>query len=309
MDNLSITVMLGMFVTLVPYIMYNFNSIRVDKNKTILWGIISFILSLLVFKITDTIFNYIGLITTIIVATTFNLFIVKKDVDIKKIPKSILVILLFFFISLVQLIPIYLFNLDINNLTTMQTLLLTLFSNSILLVILISMYRDTLKDDFKKIKNNFNEMMDIGIKCWLVGLIIMIISNVIIGLFIPLANAGNEQGVQEYISTSGIVSMLAIGIIAPIIEELTFRKAFRDIFKSKWLFILSSGLIFGSLHVVLSLNSLWDLFYIIPYSSLGIAFGYMYYKTDNIYTSIIMHMFHNTSLTILSIIGGVMVIL
>ena len=309
MDNLSITVMLGMFVTLVPYIMYNFNSIRVDKNKTILWGIISFILSLLVFKIAGTIFNYIGLITTIIVATTFNLFIVKKDVDIKKIPKSILVILLFFFISLVQLIPIYLFNLDINNLTTMQTLLLTLFSNSILLVILISMYRDTLKDDFKKIKNNFNEMMDTGIKCWLVGLIIMIISNVIIGLFIPLANAGNEQGVQEYISTSGIVSMLAIGIIAPIIEELTFRKAFRDIFKSKWLFILSSGLIFGSLHVVLSLNSLWDLFYIIPYSSLGIAFGYMYYKTDNIYTSIIMHMFHNTSLTILSIIGGVMVIL
>lgn len=309
MDNLSITVMLGMFVTLVPYIMYNFNSIRVDKNKTILWGIISFILSLLVFKITGTIFNYIGLITTIIVATMFNLFIVKKDVDIKKIPKSILVILLFFFISLVQLIPIYLFNLDINNLTTMQTLLLTLFSNSILLVILISMYRDTLKDDFKKIKNNFNEMMDTGIKCWLVGLIIMIISNVIIGLFIPLANAGNEQGVQEYISTSGIVSMLAIGIIAPIIEELTFRKAFRDIFKSKWLFILSSGLIFGSLHVVLSLNSLWDLFYIIPYSSLGIAFGYMYYKTDNIYTSIIMHMFHNTSLTILSIIGGVMVIL
>ncbi len=309
MDNLSITVMLGMFVTLVPYIMYNFNSIRVDKNKTILWGIISFILSLLVFKITGTIFNYIALITTIIVATTFNLFIVKKDVDIKKIPKSILVILLFFFISLVQLIPIYLFNLDINNLTTMQTLLLTLFSNSILLVILISMYRDTLKNDFKKIKNNFNEMMDTGIKCWLVGLIIMIISNVIIGLFIPLANAGNEQGVQEYISTSGIVSMLAIGIIAPIIEELTFRKAFRDIFKSKWLFILSSGLIFGSLHVVLSLNSLWDLFYIIPYSSLGIAFGYMYYKTDNIYTSIIMHMFHNTSLTILSIIGGVMVIL
>ncbi len=309
MDNLSITVMLGMFVTLVPYIMYNFNSIRVDKNKTILWGIISFILSLLVFKITGTIFNYIGLITTIIVATMFNLFIVKKDVDIKKIPKSILVILLFFFISLVQLIPIYLFNLDINNLTTMQTLLLTLFSNSILLVILISMYRDTLKDDFKKTKNNFNEMMDTGIKCWLVGLIIMIISNVIIGLFIPLANAGNEQGVQEYISTSGIVSMLAIGIIAPIIEELTFRKAFRDIFKSKWLFILSSGLIFGSLHVVLSLNSLWDLFYIIPYSSLGIAFGYMYYKTDNIYTSIIMHMFHNTSLTLLSIIGGVMVIL
>ena len=105
------------------------------------------------------------------------------------------------------------------------------------------------------------------------------------------------------------MSIIAVGILAPIIEELTFRKAFREVFTNKTLFVLASGLIFGGLHVILSLNSLWDLFYIIPYSSLGIAFGYMYQKTDNIYTSIIMHIFHNTALTTLSLIGGAMILL
>ena len=110
------------------------------------------------------------------------------------------------------------------------------------------------------------------------------------------------------IGASSIISIITIGILAPIIEELTFRKAFKDIFKNKWLFILGSGLIFGALHVVLSLNSPWDLFLIIPYSSLGIAFGYTYYKTDNIYTSIIMHVFHNTALTIISIVGAMIIL-
>ena len=84
---------------------------------------------------------------------------------------------------------------------------------------------------------------------------------------------------------------------------LTFRKAFRDVFKNDLVFILTSGLIFGGLHVLLSLSSAWDLFYLIPYCSLGIAFAKMYKESDNIFTSIMMHMFHNTALTIISVIG------
>ena len=162
---------------------------------------------------------------------------------------------------------------------------------------------------FKKLKENFNSIIDTGIKYWFIGLIIMVISNIFIGLFITSAKAGNEEGVQQLIHSSRFLSIIAVGILAPIIEELTFRKAFREIFTNKTLFVLASGLIFGGLHVILSLNSLWDLFYIIPYSSLGIAFGYMYQKTDNIYTSIIMHIFHNTALTTLSLIGGAMILL
>lgn len=232
-----------------------------------------------------------------------------KIMNIKKIPKLIGIVVLFFLSSLLQLIPIYILNLDINNITGNQQILLTIFSDTILLMILIGIYFKSLKEDFKKIKGNFYKLLDSGIKYWLIGLIVMVVSNIIIGLFIREAQAGNEEGVQELIHASGFLSIIAIGILAPIIEELTFRKAFREVFNHKILYVLASGLIFGGLHVVLSLNSYWDLFYIIPYSSLGIAFGYMYQETDNIYTSIIMHMFHNTALTLLSLAGGAMILL
>lgn len=309
MKNLDLTITLGIFITIIPFIIYNFKKIKTTKKQTLLWGLLSLMLTFLTFKLAKIEFHYIGLITTIIISTIFNYFIITRDINIRKIPKSILVLGLFFLISLVQLIPINILNWDIEKLTNNQELILTIFSNSILIIILISLYFKTLKDDFKKLHGNFYNIIDAGIKYWLIGLVIMMASNILIGLFITEAQANNEQGVQELIKASSFLSIIAIGVLAPIIEELTFRKAFKDIFQNKWAFILSSGLIFGSLHVILSLTSYWDLFYIIPYSSLGIAFGYMYYKTDNIYTSIIMHIFHNTVLTILSIMGGAMIIL
>jgi len=304
MQNLSLTIMLGILITVVPFIIYNYNSEKANKTQTIIYGILSFMVCFLVFKLSKTEFNYIGLFTTVLLSTGINYLIINKDIDIKKIPKTVLVISLFFLISLVQLIPIELFNMDINNLTSNEQLYLTLFSDSVLLIILGIIYFKTLKEDFKKTKGNLYDIIDNGIKYWFLGLILMMASNVLINVFIPQAVASNEQGVQELIKASPLISVITVGFIAPILEELTFRKAFKDIFKNKWLFILGSGLIFGALHVVLSLTSAWDLFLIIPYSSLGIAFAYAYYKTDNIYTTIIMHIFHNTALTILSVVGA-----
>ena len=308
MQNLSLTIMLGIFITVVPFILYNYREIKTSKQQTIIYGLLSFMLCFLAFKLSKTKFNYIALPITVLLSTGFNYLIIKDAIDIKKIPKSVLVIALFFLISFVQLIPIALFDMDIYNLTNKEQLLLTTFSDTIFLLILIKIYFKTLKEDFKKIKGNFYSMMESGIKYWFLGLILMMVSNIIIGIFIPQAQATNEQGVQSMIQAIPMVSVITIGILAPIIEELTFRKAFKDIFKNKWLFVFGSGFIFGALHVILSLTSAWDLFLIIPYSALGIAFGYTYYKTDNIYTSIIMHIFHNTALSILSVVGTMIIL-
>ena len=151
-------------------------------------------------------------------------------------------------------------------------------------------------------KTDFNKKLEIGIKAWLIGLGVMMISNVLIGILTP-AKATNEEAVQELIKSAKIISIIAIGIIGPIIEELVFRKSFREVFKNNTLFVLMSGLVFGSLHVVLTITGPSDLLYIIPYSSLGIAFAYMYVKTNSIYTSMIIHIFHNTVLTAISVYG------
>ena len=224
--------------------------------------------------------------------------------NIKKLPKSIIVLALFFFSGIFQLIPIYLLKYDVNNLAASEKFIATSVADIILFIILIIIYYKDLKEDLKKLKGNLYKNLDVGFKYWLIGIVVMVTSNIIINLFIRQANAGNEELVQEMIKSAGLISILTVGLIGPVIEELVFRKAFKDTFTNKYLFIIISGLVFGGLHVILTLTSMWDLLYLIPYCSLGIAFGVIYVKTENIYTSIFMHIFHNTVFTIVSVISA-----
>lgn len=225
----------------------------------------------------------------------------KKETS-KQIIKGIIIFILFYLSSYIQLIPIYLFKLDISKLDGTSKVALSTFSNIVLLIILILIYRKELYKEWKIFKDNLYANIDLGFKYWSIGLIVMFISNIFINIVLKNGQAANEQAVQEMITYAPLLMVLNAGIIAPIIEELTFRKAFKNMFNKKWVFILTSGIIFGALHVVTSITSIIDLLYIIPYSSLGIAFAYMYYKTDTVYTPISMHMIHNTILTIISII-------
>ena len=130
----------------------------------------------------------------------------------------------------------------------------------------------------------------------------MMISNILINTLFKLGQAENEQLVQGMITDFPLVMLLNAGVIAPIIEELVFRKTFRDTIKGKWAFILISSLLFGFMHVLVA-TSLIEMIFIIPYTLLGMAFAYMYYDTDSIYTSILAHILHNTILILISILA------
>ena len=126
------------------------------------------------------------------------------------------------------------------------------------------------------------------------------VSNIIINFVINLGQAANEQAVQQMISSLPWLMLINAGIIAPCTEEIVFRKGFKKAFPNKWLFIISSALIFGLLHVITTMTQPLELLYIIPYGALGGAFACIYQKTESIYPSIAMHMFHNSALVILS---------
>lgn len=224
---------------------------------------------------------------------------INKFINVKELLKGILIFILFCFSSLFQLIPITLFNIKR---TTSNSIILSTFSNICLLIILIIIYRRELIKEFKLFKKNLLENLDTGIKYWLIGLLVMMISNIIITYILGLNQAQNEQAVQKMINKMPIMMLITAGFIAPITEEITFRKTFKNIFLNKYLFIILSGLVFGSMHVITSYSNPLELLYIIPYGSLGMAFAAMYYKTDTIYTSISIHMLHNTILTLVSIL-------
>ena len=226
----------------------------------------------------------------------------EKWISIKGLIIGIVAFLIFYFSAYFQLIPILLFNIDLNNITGAQNVMLSTFSNCVLLIILFLIFRKDLIEEWKRFRKNFLENIDIGIKYWLVGLGIMMISNIIITFVINLGQAANEQAVQSMISSLPWLMLINAGLIAPCTEEIIFRKGFKKAFPNKWLFIILSAIVFGALHVVTSMTSPIELLYIIPYGALGAAFAYMYQKTDTIFTSIAMHMFHNTALILLSIL-------
>ena len=93
----------------------------------------------------------------------------------------------------------------------------------------------------------------------------MVLSNYLINYKLGMSGSENEKLVQKMIESMPAVMLLNAGILAPFNEEMTFRKAFRNVFTNKWLFALSSGLIFGFLHVVESAQYL----YILPYGHMS----------------------------------------
>ena len=232
----------------------------------------------------------------------FNMVIInmeKRKNLMKQIIKGILVFFIFYYSSYLQLIPIIVFN--IQKITGPLQVLLSCFSNILLVMILFFLYLPELRKEWKIFRKNLAENIDTGTKLWLVGLLGMMIANTLINLIFQSGQANNEQAVQSMIDALPWIMVINAGILAPFTEEIVFRKAFRNIFHNKWVFILCSGLCFGFMHVLGNSTTLADYLYFIPYSSLGMAFAYMYEKKDTVFTSISFHMFHNLALILASI--------
>ncbi len=221
----------------------------------------------------------------------------------KKIIRSISVFLIFTFSIYLQYIPVLLFKLDTNNLSMSIKVLLSIFSSFITLFIFYFIYRKELKKEFSIFKKNLLENIDIGFRYWFLGLIIMMITNSIIIYGLKGNISGNEQVVQQMIKTLPYFMLIDSGLIAPFNEEIVYRKSVRDILgNNKWLFVTVSFLLFGLAHVLDNAKTWIDYLYIIPYGAPGACFALMYDKTNTIFTSISMHMFHNIVLTIITIL-------
>ncbi len=222
---------------------------------------------------------------------------------IKSIITAIIVFLLFFNSYLFQYIPIILFKIQITSIDNNMSIMLNTFANILLAFILYLIYRKSLKKEFHTFISNFKENLSTGFSYWFLGLNIMIISNVVINIVFNGGVAANEETVQEMISSLPWLMLINAGFIAPFNEEIVFRKTLKDIFTNhRWLFAFFSFFLFGLAHVLGNVTTPTDWLFIIPYGALGGAFALAYSKTDSVFTSMAMHMFHNFSLTLLSIL-------
>jgi len=204
--------------------------------------------------------------------------------------KGIGTIFLYLFLALIASFLLENTNIYISNIGTYLIILIPLFL----------IYQKRLISDFKSFQKDY---FNTALKNWLIGLSIMIISNLIITVFFNNGLSTNETANRQTLLNNPLISIIIMVFIAPLTEEITFRASFKNAFQKWYTFAIVTGFIFGFMHVenALFAGNIKELLFIIPYGALGFFFAKAYYETDNIYTSYIAHMMHN-ALCILLII-------
>ena len=223
----------------------------------------------------------------------------------EKLPKILLTICLFvaeLLYSYCVVLVLQHFGIDITTYSNTLKYQIIIGIDLSFMFILFLLYRKTLLKDITLYIKYFIKNISTGTKYWIIGLCIMMLSNIIISYYFPGGSA-NEEAVQNIIKQVPIYMIFSTIIYAPFVEELIFRKSIRDIIDNDYLYIIISGLTFGLLHVIFSFNTWYDFLYVIPYGALGGAFSYILTKKNNIFIPITFHVLHNSIITIISIIG------
>lgn len=230
-------------------------------------------------------------------------------INLKELAKGIITVLSYFIGARLLLSFFYfLEKTSILPKTTWMNNLLYFLVYVIILAILFAIYHNSIKEDYQTFKRNRKECLKTGLNYWLKGLFIMITSNIVINFILKLGTSVNEQANIQLIKQSPLTLVPIVIFLAPCIEELVFRKSFSKISENKHIFAWTTGLIFGGVHVISSLSDPRTIIFLIPYCSVGIAFGYLYKKTNTIFSSLSMHILHNTiniAIILLAIITGV----
>ena len=161
----------------------------------------------------------------------------------------------------------------------------------IILVLLLN-YKE-LYYDLKLFKNNIKSYLPFIIKRYLYMICIMIIVAIPVVLINNGSTSNNQAIINAMFKKVPLATFVLSTLYAPFVEENVFRLSLSKFFNNKTLFIILSGVFFGSLHVIDNFTSLNDFLYIFQYSALGICLAKAYSDSKNIFVPISMHFIQN----------------
>ena len=245
-----------------------------------------------------TTYNIITIITSCLLTLLFIISFWKKNdkelkIRFKQIGIGIGAMALYFLLPYLEGVPFAIIGVDTTTLPIWVKVFYLIMYSVLTASLIMIIYNKKLSKDFKDMKKNSIKYFNKYIKYWLIGLFIMMVSNLFINLIVTNDIPSNEQAIRETFNISPLYIFFSAVIYAPIVEELIFRQSIKNIFNNKWLFIIISGLLFGSMHVFGDFKNITDLLYIIPYSTPGIIFAYMLEDSDNICVPMSFHFIHN----------------
>lgn len=220
---------------------------------------------------------------------------------------ALLAFLLYFTFSFAFRSILNLFNVDINSLSPVLLNTILIISDLLFMTIIFFIYRKDIIKDAKEFGANKGKWFIKYIGIFLLSVLVMGILNVVLSYITNLETSENEELVRKLIKLLPVYMTFSTVLYAPFVEELLFRKAIRKIIKgddkyTKITYVIISAVIFGLLHVITLDASFYDLLMGIPYMVVGLSLGYIYSKTDNVFSTMQFHLMHNTILLILQLV-------
>lgn len=226
--------------------------------------------------------------------------------------KLILCAIIFFYIGDISVFLLKLVGIDMNEVSNKGMVIYQFVISSIMLVILVVAYINSIKKDYIEFKKDINKNITYIVKMFIIFMIVKyavsflsVLIMMLIGYDTSSMTSVNQNLIEMYVKSSPILMFFSTAVFAPFYEEILFRLGIGKVVKNKYLFIIISGFIFGLMHVFpleegISLGL--GIIQSISYVTMGLFLAYVYKKKGNIFSSIGIH-FLNNLLSILAMIN------
>jgi len=163
-----------------------------------------------------------------------------------------------------------------------------------LLLIVLYLFRGLLFRDLKAFAENWKRYIPFV----LLGLLVF--NNLpIIGIGITHLVTGdivppNQQALDSAFSQTPFLGLFMIVIAAPIVEELMYRRALRELVRNRWFYYALSALLFGLTHIWIGFIFPVSFVYSITYIISGFVLAVIYERSNNIWCCIFIHFLNNS---------------
>ncbi len=169
----------------------------------------------------------------------------------------------------------------------------SLSANFLLMFLIIGIYFQGVKADLINYKKNFKKLFFKGGKIFVIGIIIYMIVSVIIVELFPNASNESVDSLLHIYDKSPFLLLISTLFYFPIVEELVFKKTFKNFISNKWVFVIVTAFMNGIFEVVFSYSDITGIINVLPLIVFYGMLSYIYYETDNITVSISYRMIFN----------------
>ena len=221
----------------------------------------------------------------------------KEVIETNKLLTSVLVIIFYFAWPII----IQVFR-DIFRIDASHSFLFDIICNVLLAAMLITIYHKDLKEYLKNFNKNKFKYIKTILLYFLITLVAIALTNSFVIDILKIDHiAENDSALFESFKAYPLLVAFMTVIYYPVVEEIVFEKTLKDVIKSKWLFIILSGVFFWYYNIAY----IEGITYLTIVSSLcyfvgGFLRALAFHKTNNLYVPVAIKALYNLFVTIIS---------